>query len=80
MGQLDRLQQDAAHLKEELHTLASQLEQRTSDALHVEEQAQLLVREIEQEANHKVHIHNVSCTMCNMQCIWFQLSLAFGAN
>ena len=61
MGQLDRLQQNAAHLKEELHTLASQLEQRTSDALHVEEQAQLLVQEIEQEANHKVDIHNVLC-------------------
>ncbi|DBA92094.1 TPA: hypothetical protein ACH3X1_015822 [Trebouxia sp. C0004] len=50
MGQLDRLQQDAAHLKEELQTLASQLEQRTSHALRVEEQAQ----ELEQEAHHKV--------------------------
>ena len=59
MGQLDRLQQDAAHLKEELQTLASQLEQRTSDALHVEEQAQLLVQEIQQEANDKVNIHNI---------------------
>ena len=66
MGQLDRLQQDAAHLKEELQTLASQLEQRKSDALHVEEQAQLLVQEVEQEAKHKVDIHNVSCTMCDM--------------
>ena len=68
MGQLDRLQQDAAHLKEELQTLASQLEQRTSHALRVEEQAQLLVQEIEQEANHKVDIHNVPCHH-DMQCI-----------
>ncbi len=67
MGQLDRLQQDAAHLKEELQTLASQLEQRTSHALRVEEQAQLLVQEIEQEANHKVDIHNVQCTHCASQ-------------
>lgn len=83
MGQLDRLQQDAAHLKEELQTLASQLEQRTSHALRVEEQAQLLVQEIEQEANHKVgrHPQRTMCiTICRVsQCIMLRVSLAFEA-
>lgn len=54
MGQLDRLQHDAAHLKQELQTLATQLEERTSHALRVEEQAEILLQEAQQQADHKV--------------------------
>ena len=54
MAQLDRLQQDAAHLKEELHTLAGKLESRTRQAALIEEQAEVLVHEAEDQATSKV--------------------------
>ena len=54
MAQLDRLQQDAAHLKEELQTLAGELESRTSQAALIEEQAEALVHEAEHQAASKV--------------------------
>ncbi len=52
--QLDSLQHDAAHLKQELQSLVSELDQRTAHALRVEEQAEALVREAEEQARHKV--------------------------
>lgn len=66
MGQLDRLQHDAAQLKQELQTLATQLDQRTSHALRVQEQAESLVHEVEQQADHKV-CWRLMTMLCLMQ-------------
>lgn len=57
MAHLDRLHGDAAHLKEELQGLASELDKRTIHALHVEEQAEALVKQAEQHANQQVSVH-----------------------
>ena len=56
MAHLDRLHHDAAHLKEELHCLASELDKRTHHALRVEEQAEALVQQAEQHAEEKVRL------------------------
>ena len=56
MAQLDRLHHDAAHLKQELQSLASELDKRTSHALQVEEQAEALLQEVEQHADQKVSL------------------------
>ena len=56
MAQLDRLHHDAAHLKQELQSLASELDNRTSHALRVEEQAEALLQEVEQHADQKVSL------------------------
>ena len=60
MAHLDRLHHDAAHLKEELQGLASELDKRTIHALHVEEQAEALVQQAEQHANQQVSLHGSS--------------------
>ncbi|KAL3146280.1 hypothetical protein ABBQ32_002981 [Trebouxia sp. C0010 RCD-2024] len=54
MAQVDRLHQDAAHLKQELQHLASELDNRTSHAVRVEEQAEALVQQAQQDAEHQV--------------------------
>ena len=56
MAHLDRLHHDAAHLKEELQGLASELDKRTSHALHVEEQAEALMQHAEQHANQQASL------------------------
>lgn len=62
MAHLDRLHHDAAHLKEELQGLASELDKRTSHALRVEEQAEALVQQAEQHADQQV-CKVVTCLM-----------------
>lgn len=54
MTQLDRLHSDAAHLKQELQSLAGELDKRTSNALRVEEQAEAVVQEVQQHAEQRV--------------------------
>ena len=61
MAHLDRLHHDAAHLKEELQGLASELDKRTSHALRVEEQAEALVQQAEEHANQQVSLRGSIC-------------------
>lgn len=67
MLQLDRLQHDAAHLRDELETLAGELESRTSSMALVEEQAEALLHEAEEQAASKVL--NLFLTQASMSCI-----------
>ena len=60
MVQLDRLNDDATHLKEELQSLVTELDSRTSHALQVEEQAGALLQEAEQQAEQRVSSLNAA--------------------